>query len=325
MIYYTADNGGVTSSDNIKTVTGNPLSILLDILQNQTGKTIGTKVFPSTNIDFTTINAYINGPYNGVNFVFHLTQAPMALDFIKSQLLKPMGGYLFVNAAGLLTVKFFYPLAGPSSVGTIDNHTWTNIPTAEQTEMVNITEFQFDRDDDEANGTTNYLSQTVNEYPPSLNRYGIVGEVVITADGMRSGFQGVVLSLLVSQLIFLRYGNKSLKFDQGATDSHLDTCLFETGDIISVTHPAVPDRVAGVIGITNKLFEILNKKWDFTEGKITFTMIDASYLSSFGFFEIAPANENPYTTASSGDKTTYLFQSSTAGKQSTGVPANTLG
>jgi hypothetical protein len=329
VIYTTADNGGVTSSTNIRTVKGNPLSILLDILQNQTGLAIGTKKVPLTSIDFTTINAYINGPFNGVEFVFHLTQAPAALDFIKAQLLKPLGGFLWVNSQGMLTVRFFYPLAGPVAVGTFDSHTWKTIPTAEQTQMVNVVEYQFDRDDDIANGTQNYLSLAVNDYALSLNKFGIVGEQVISADGMRSAFQGVVLALMVSRLIFLRYGMKSLKFDSGSAESHLDTCLFETGDIVSVTHPLIPDRAAGVKGITNKLFEILDKKWNFEEGILTFTMIDASYLSTFGFYEIAPSSEATYNSASAADQAKYLFQSTTLGKYvntiPATIPANTLG
>jgi hypothetical protein len=325
VIYTTADNGGVTSSANIKTLNGNPLSILLSILQTQTGLQLGTKTFPLTMIDFTTINAYIAGPFNGVNFVFHLTQAPMALDFIKQQLLKPLGGYLHMNAAGMLTVRFFYPLAGPVALGNFNIHTFTSVPTAEQSEMINLIETQFDRDDDLPNGTTNYLSQTINEYGPSLTRFGIIGEMVVAADGLRSGFQGYIISLLVARLIFLRYGNKSLMFDSGSADTHLDTCLYESGDLVSVTHAQVPNRTTGTMGITNKLFEITNKKWAFKTGILTFTLIDASYLSTFGSFEIAPSSEGNYASDSTADKATYMFQSSTAGVMASGVAANTLG
>lgn len=325
VVYQTGDNGGPTSSSNLKTLNNNPLSILLNILQNQVGSQVGTKKLPPNTIDTTTIQAYIDGPFNGVNFVFHLQQAPAAGDFIKNQLLKPMGGYLCTNAAGQITVRFFYPLAGPVAAGTFDQHTWISIPEAEQCDMVNTVDFQFDKDDDTPTASGNYLSEVVEEYGQSFAKYGVVGEQVIAADGLRSGFQGVFIALVVSRLIFLRYGLKNLKFEQGAAESHLDTCLYELGDIVSVTHPSVPDRQAGVIGITNKLFEIVGKKWNFTEGLLQYSMIDASYLSTFGFFEVAPKSEAGYASASSGDKALYLFMCSTLGKYSTGASANVLG
>jgi hypothetical protein len=61
------------------------------------------------------------------------------------------------------------------------------------------------------------------------------------------------------------------------------------------------------MGITNKLFEVLGRTWKFSEGTVSFTLLDASYLSTFGRFLITPNAEANYTSASSGDKATYMF------------------
>ena len=321
-VYQTGDDGGSTSSTNIKTVSGHPLAILMDICKQL-----------SVPYDEAKITAYMNGPFAGTIFTFYLTQAPAAADFIKEQLLKPLGGYMWINAAGLLTVNFFYPLNGPVAAGSFTRDTWFDIPEAGQTDMVNTVQMQFDLDDSSANSSSSgtYLSSLTQNYEPSYLLYGnLSSEMTINADGVRSAFQGFFVAALTAILIFMRYGFKNLTFDSqssGGTnpDSRWTTLLYEPGDIVSVTHPQVPDRKAGVIGIANKLFEILNKSINFTEGRLAYSMIDASYLNNFGMYKIAPPGEPLYADASASDQATYMFFCGANGEYSNGDPGHVLG
>lgn len=324
-VYLIGDNGSVTSSTNVKTLNGHPLDMLLDILNNQIINPDGSRGLDPSLIDTTKIEAYRDGPFDGIEFLFHLNQSPTAADFIAAQLLKPLGGYLWTNAAGQITVNFFYPLAGPVAVQTIGPANWIAIPEAEQTDMVNTVEFQFDKDDDGPNSTGNYLNQSVQEYGPSVSKYGLYGGITIAADGVRSAFQGYFIAGIVARLIFLRYGFKSLMFDQAAPDSIWNTMLLEPGDIVAVTHPDIPDRKAGTMGVTNKLFEVLHRTFKFSEGKMVLTMIDASYLSTFGFFEITGDSQADYISSSTGDKHTFMFMTGANGKYSNNDPGNSLG
>lgn len=318
VIYLVGDDGvNIVGSKNPKTITGHPLDILLDILNNKIG-------LPAGQVDSTRIAAYRDGPFSGIKFTFRLTQSVTAHDFIKAQLLKPLGGYLWVNAVGKVTTNFFYPLIAPTAVATLGPGVWEKIPDAEQVALINTVQFQFDKDDT-IGGTGNYLSIDTETYAPSVTKYGQYGEQVIAADGVRSSLQGFFVSKLVARMYFYRYGLKNLTFDQNASDAILATMVLESGDIVGVTHPKIPDRNAGVIGITNKLFEIINKTFNLTEGKITLTMIDASYLSTFGQYKIAPTGEAAFAAASAGDKTTYMFMCSDTDLYSTGAAAHTLG
>lgn len=324
IVFQKADNGGVTSGQNFRTVHDNPMNILLEILQGEIVNPDQTTGLDPALIDTATIEAYRDGPLAGLKFLFNITQPPNALDFIKNQIMKPLGGYVFCNALGQVTVAFFYPIAGPVTQATLGPHAWTSIPEAEQTDMVNTVEIQFDKDDADVNASGNYDSDVVLEYAPSYQKYGIVGEHVIQADGLRSSFLGYFIAYFVAWMIFYRYGFKNLKFDQNAADSLWSTMRLESGDVVDVTHPQIPDRQAGVMGITNKPFQILDKKWNFTEGRVTLSMIDASYLAKFGFFEIAPNGEADYTAASSSDQDTYMFETAN-GVYSNGNPGNVLG
>jgi hypothetical protein len=322
VVFQTGDDGSPTSSSNIRTVSGHPLAILMEICKEL-----------AVPFDETKITAYMNGPFAGTIVTFYLTQAPAAADFIKAQLMKPLGGYMWINAAGLVTVNFFYPLAGPVAVGSFTRDSWTAIPEAGQTNMVNTVQVQFDLDDATSNSNSSgtYLSSITEEYSPSYQLYGnLSSELTINADGVRSAFQGFFIAALTAVLIFMRYGFKNLTFDSQSSggsdpDSIWSTLLYEPGDIVSVTHPQVPDRKAGVMGITNKLFEILNKSINFTEGKLAYTMIDATYLSTFGLYKITPPAETTYVLDSPTNQAQDMYFCGANGKYSNGDPGHVLG
>jgi hypothetical protein len=245
--------------------------------------------------------------------------------------MKPLGGYIWINAAGLLTCRFFVPLAGPVAIGAFGKSTWLDIPEAGQTNMVNTVQMQFDLDNSSGTSSGDYLSSFTENYTPSYDLYGnLSSEITINADGVRSAFQGFFTAALTAVLIFMRYGFKNLTFDSESSggsnpDSIWNTLLYEPGDIVAVTHPQVPDRKAGVIGITNKLFEILNKTIKFTEGKLTYTMIDASYLSNFGLYKITPPGETTYVLDSSANQKQYMYFCGANEEYSNGDPGHILG
>jgi len=318
------DGKNAPSSDNPLTLNAHPLDILLNILLTEVG-------LDSPLVDSAKIEAYRDGPFAGIQFIYEVSQSPAALDFITAQIMKPLGGYAWINSKGQVTVNFFYPLAGPVAVFNFNPSVWTSIPSADQIssnasrDMINTVQFQFDKDDRDSGGSGNYLSQDTEEYGPSVSLYGVYGETVIQADGLRSAFQGFFISKLISRLIFLRYGLKTLLIDSNAADSLWNSVLLEPGDIVSVTHDKIPDRKNGVMGITNKLFEIISKAVHFTTGTVTYSMLDASYLSTFGFFKIAPTGEGDYTTVSAGDKAKYEFFSNDSAEYSNGDAGNVLG
>ena len=324
VVYKTGNDGAPTSQASYHTLNAHPLDIMLDILINQLH-------LDQSLVDVTGIQAYRDGPYAGLQFYFLLTQPVAAADFILNQLLKPIGAYMFVSN-GALTISSFFPIQVPVAVATFGPDQWTTIPSAEQTgssqaasPLINYVQWQFDKDDLGSTGT--YNSTDVEIYGPSLARYGVnnVGELTITADGLRSAFQGYFIAASVSHMIFLQYGFKTLMFASNAADCHWTALLIESGDFIYVTHPNVPDRIAGVMGITNKLFRVVDKTINFEEGLIMLTMIDANYLVTLGFYKIAPETVLAYASESSANKAKYMFMSNGAGQYSNADPGHQLG
>jgi hypothetical protein len=130
VIYTTGDDGQPTDSSNPHTINGHPLDILLDILRHQIG-------LADADIDVAGITNYRDNVYAGVQFSFSLTSAPDAATFIKEELMKPLGAYLRVNAAGQFTVTFFYN-PGVASVMSLGVDQLTEVPDAIQADLINV-------------------------------------------------------------------------------------------------------------------------------------------------------------------------------------------
>jgi hypothetical protein len=309
IIYTTGDDGFATSSDHPRTLNGHPLDILVDLLENEIG-------WDASTIDIAKIQLWRDTIYSGVQFLFRkITSAPVAKDFIENEIMKPLGAYHRTNNLGIFTVNFFYPI-NPAPVATLDHGTLTDVPVAQQAVLVNQNVFRFDYDDSDKE-----QSEKVASYAPSIDKYALAGENIIESRGLRSAFGGYAIAAIVSRLIFLRYANKQLQFD--GLPNIWSQSLLEPGDITSITSSIVPDRELGVLGITAKSFEILDRSWDPMEGIASFKLL-AVDLSKFIQFKIAPNAEASFLSASPSDQDTYLFLSDDSGKYSDGTPANTL-
>jgi hypothetical protein len=324
-IYLTGDDGFGISSNHPKTLFDHPLNILVDALQ-QAGIDLA-------DIDTDKIEYYRDTIFSGTPFKFSLTSAPTAKEFIEGEIMRPLAMYLRVNNVGMVTINSFYPAVSgngtytPPTPPVMTAVVSTNrpdvnqldAPLAQEAALVNQVVFKFDAG---SSGSSDFLAEQVVDLDASIAKYGLVGSRTIESQGMKSGFQGYFQSALDGRLISLRYGFKNLVFDP--LPLTWNACVVEPGDIIAVTNPFVPDRVAGVLGISNMFFEVLDRNWRFKEGVVEVKLLAIDF-SLFKQYKIAPNAEADYAAASTPDKAQYMFQCSAAGKYSTGANANTLG
>lgn len=318
-IYTTGDDGFAIDSKHPRTINAHPIDILVSAL--------GQCGVPPSSIDTAKLYYYRDTIYNGLSFAFTLTSSPIGKDFIESELLKPLGGYLRETNTGLLTVNFFYPaLSGNGTytpptppVATLDSSNTADMPLAGEAALIDAVTFRFD---DDGTGNGSFLAESLQTFGPSFQKYGMVGPQIIESKGMRSGFQGFLWAQLISRLIFLRYGSKNLTLT--SVPFFWSQCLLEPGDIIQLTIAQIPNRIGGTLGVTNLTFEVLDRNWKFESGLIELTLL-AINLSAFKQYLITTNGEAAYTLASSADKAKYMFLCGTSGQYSNGDPANTLG
>lgn len=314
-IYEVGDSGRPTDSDNPRTVLGHPIDIMIDVLVNQLGIDV-------SKVDLTKLHDYRDGIFSGVEFEFILTTAPVAKDFIEGQLLKPLGGYRWVNSQGLITANFFYT-TNTAALGDLPKSAIIGVPVAVQSDLINIVTFLFDQTNDTGSNSSGYLASATKKYGPSIAKYGLFGATEIDSDGMRSGFQGFFQAALVSRLIFYRYGQKGDKFDP--VTLVMNHVKWEPGDIVTMTCDLVPDRANGVMGISARKYEVMDKNINFHDGQVELTLLDASFLDKFGRFFISPAGEPAFPGDTSINEAHYMYLCDDTDRYSDTTPAHTLG
>ncbi len=311
VIYTTGDDGFATDGDHIRTLNGHPLDMVIAILQDEVG-------YADEEIDIAKLEQYRDSVFAGVQMQFRIDSPPAAKEFIEQQLLRPLGGWLWTNNLGKLSVNFLYPLSTSAVIAFNEDNLKSEIPDVTQVELHNVVSFRFDKNDE-----GKYMAEAVHEDSVSVTKYAQYGQVVIESDGARSSLQGFFMSALTAALIFLRYGRKTVQFEEITAIWH--ACVGEPGDIATITHENVPDREAGTLGITNKKFILLDRTWDWQNCVVKFLAMDASFLDSFGQYKIAPDDMDDYAAASAEDKARYMFLSDNDDKYSNDDDAHILG
>jgi hypothetical protein len=316
VIWTEGDDGQPTDSDHPRTISGNPLDIMLAIFT-----LLGLDI---SEYDNDRIVAYRDTYFAGMNLTFKITSPPQARDWMQKQLMIPLGGILWVNNLGVYTVRFPFPLDGDTDpVMTLTKRDLSVTPVAGQAELINQISFRFDKNDDNS-GSSNvdFRSISILEDEDSIDKYGLFGEHVIDSDGLRSANQGFFWAAFVGRTIFLRYGNKNLMF---TGEGQWKLALLEPFDLVLVSHPLVPDRVNGVFGITDWLLQVMDRTLMFVPNKASIRFVDASHMSRYGRFKFAPDDIPDWTLATSDQKARYMFLSEDTGLMSNGDTAPILG
>jgi len=316
-IYGTGDDGSATSSGHVRTLLGHPLDILIAALETECG-------YLSSQVDEAKIISYRDGIYSGALMKFTLDTAPTAKDFIESEIMKPLGMYLRTNNLGQITIESFYPL-DTTTVMDFNPSNLFAIPVVGQADLINEVVLRMDDD-----GSSSFASETVLDDAASIAKYGLYGQQTIESKGLRAGLNGIFVGGVTAFLIFLRYGMKALTCgDNGKNvssdpiDTNWQSALIEPGDFVTMTHPQVPNRDLGVIGITGKAFVVMDRTWQFFEGHAQYKLIEVN-LAKLTEFQIASNGEPDYTSATSGDQGDVMFLCNDSDQYSNASPGNTL-
>ena len=325
-IYTVADDGQNTSSGHVRTLNGHPLDILIDALETECG-------LLSAQVDEAKITQYRDTIYSGAQMSFELDTAPVAKEFIESELLKPIGAYMRTDNLGRVTVEFAYPV-NATTVFDFTPDNVLDIPSAGQADLINQVISRIDAiSSTETSAGSGFAAERVQQDSASIIKYGMYGQQIIESKGLRSGLNGLFLASMTSFLIFLRYANKGLCHGDNGKNSSSDpvnamwsAALLEPGDFVNLTHPKVPDRALGVMGVTNKRYIVMDRTLQFligSAGTVQLKLLEVD-LNKFKQFLIAPNGEASYVSASTTDKGKYMFLCNDSDLYSNNDPGNTL-
>jgi hypothetical protein len=311
------------SKTNPFVIRENPITILLVIFQNWLGlgqlpdfspsdwrlydpnNEAATLINPNPWVDVPGLLALRNTVFSGELMDFTLTAPTVAKDFIENELFKPNSMFPVVNGAGLLSARLYRaPASGPVVPGyAFTDKNTMGLPQIDRADPLNKVTVSYDYDG------SKYLTVRTFYEPGSISLFDQEYVFAVQSQGLKSAWGGSRKSTTLARRVLRRYGYGTPEY---TIDSFLQGAVVEAGDYVTYTHPVARDPVTGNIGMSNVLCEVLEKQPSYTDGKITFKLLDTRQMKLGKFIKIAPAARGlpPYPVAAPADQAAYMFVSS---------------
>ena len=362
-----AANAFAVSEDNPRFVQGNPIDILLAVLQNELG--VGqdpslrssnyvlqqlapvysgqqnydplpppagwvlfapgndsTLINPNSYLDVDQFLSLRDSQFSGDFFEFSITRPIDGKQFMEDQILKVLGLHLVVGGDGKLRLKPMKPLPYQTPVFHLTAGNILGIPQTERQPIINLVTVRRDvADYGVSTAARAYLSEGTYVQQSSLQLYQQVYQQQVEATGLRTNFGASMRSRALADRIFRRHSFAPPAY---RLEAHLSTLMVELGDLVALTHPLLPDFQTGKLGVVNVTCEVIDRKPNYTQGRIEFSLLDTRFLNQSAPCLIAPAAAGigSWTSASASERAQYMFISVAAqgGSNPDGTPGNTI-
>jgi hypothetical protein len=349
-VFTQGDDGSCISKDHPHTLLANPMDCVLMVFQNELGlgqvpflpesswklyepsqwdlaaTSNPTLIDPNPYVDVDQFLSYRNGIFAGTLMEFEFQQPVEAKQFLEYEIFRALGGYLLVLPDGRLSPRFFVPPYTFLNLFEFNERNMTVLPGVERQPIINQVTFRMDYDGSQFQTEFLFLSA------PSLERYDFAGQHIIESKGLKTARGGVSLAALSATRIFRRYAGLDPVTgtpNGGAViltvTTHFRCLTVEVGDYVFVSHPLLPNFETGRRGVFNRLFEVIEKQPNYSEGSMTYRLLDAAWVRSKKLSRVAPLGTPSYPSASTAQRARYMFiaQDSTQA-YSDGTPAKTI-
>jgi hypothetical protein len=237
---------------------------------------------------FQQLDSGAEGLYKTVRpFLFVLTEAFEAKQFIETEICRAAGLYPVVDNLGRLSVRAFRPpAAGPAAGYTFDQNNMIVLPEIDRMPIIN--EIVFKVDD---GGTEMVFIEAT-----SVSTYGRAGQHVIESKGLKSVLGAQWFCQEVASRLFRRFAGTPTALRGGAPVARIESFLLTlpvwVGDYVNVTHPQMPDLLTGTLGVTNRLYEVIDREPDFARGRMRYRLLDTGLTGMEAAREFAPSDRD---------------------------------
>ena len=338
-IFTHGEDGYPISKDHPRRLIANPVDMILMVLQNELGlgqplpqesswklydpaqwdstdSANPTLISPNPYVDVEKFLEYRSGIFSGYLFEFELQQPVEAKQFLEFEIFRPLGGCLLVLPDGRLSPRFFLPPFALQNLFTFHERNIVGAPAVETHPLINQVTYRMDYDG------SKFQTELLFLYAPSLQQYGLGGQHIIESKGLKAARGGASLAALTATRIFRRYsgidpvnglpnGGASLL----TVTSHFMTLTVEVGDFVFLSHPLLPNFETGRRGVFNRIFEVIEKQPDYSQGTMNYRLLDTGWLSRKKLSRIAPQGTPAFPSASNFQRAKYMFLA----QQSTGT------
>lgn len=224
-------------------------------------------------------------------FWFQLTEPFEAKQFLESEVYKCSGLYPVVDNVGRLSLRSFRaPASGPVAVYTFDHNNMVVLPEIDRMPVINEIVFRLDHIGGGFQSTMMFV------HGASISTYGRAAQHVIESRGLRSVLGAQWWCGEVASRLFRRFAGVSPALRGGAPVIRIEAFLMTlpvwTGDYVNVTHPLMPNILTGELGVTNRLYEVIDREPDFARGRMRYRLLDTGLTDLTPARKIAPSDRD---------------------------------
>jgi len=223
-------------------------------------------------------------------FLFVLNQAFEAKQFLETEVYKPAGLYPVIDNLGRVSLKPAHPpAAGASPVSTLDPNNMTVLPEIDRMPVINEIIYRIDAEED------GFANELIFIDASSVSAFGRAGQHVIESRGLRTVLGAHWFCQESAARLFRRFagGPSGASLRGGAplarVEAFLMTLAIWAGDYVSVTHPQMPDILTGDLGVSGRLYEVIDREPDFARGRMRYRLLDTGLTGGSGARTFAPS------------------------------------
>lgn len=270
---------------------GNPINIILQILLSTGEKSNGTYDFRSSEngcgIDQSLVNisemeAIRDRYYPGDSHYLRIicTERIKAKDLIENEILKVINCYPKIDGNGRYSIIPFQPPATDDDTQSIGESDIIGLPKWDANLMSLRNEIEFKHDYDPTNN--DYDTITYYADGDSINYRGQGNDQIsIESHGLHldhspasTPSRATTIMQRRKNIAFTRWAIPPIKI---TFKTFFTKWLLEAGDVVKITHSLIPDIESGIRGITDVPMEIISRSIDWTNGIVTFTVLDTGF------------------------------------------------
>jgi hypothetical protein len=220
-------------------------------------------------------------------FLFTLNQSFEAKQFLETEIFKPSGLYQVVLPNGQLSLRCMRPpAAGASPVFTFTEDNLVAFPQWDRQPVVNQAIWQFaDQNYD------TFLQAT------SISLYGQGQQFSVSSKGLLTELGAYVWAQWVSDRLFRRFSGVAPAIKGGAplltVRAMLMTLPVWLGDYVALTHSKMPDITTGAAGVTNRIYEVIDRQPNYSGGTMQYRLLDTGLTGLPAAYEFGAGSARP--------------------------------
>lgn len=294
-IYSHPENGELLSTDNPWYLCGTPAEIVQAVA-------LFALQLPASFIDrpqMVLLDATTEGLFAGVRpFQFAITDSFEAKTFLEQEVLKPSLMYPVILNTGAYSLRAGRPpAAGPTPVFTFTQNNMMVLPVIDRMDVVNEAVWSYDYDGSDYQNYATWIEAT------SLSVFGPGTQWSVQSKGLVGALGATWFTEWVSNMIFRRFAGTPTGLKGGAPilaiQAFLMTLPVWVGDYVAVTHPLMPNVFTGALGVTARVYEVIERTPDYSNGKMQYKLLDTGLTGAPAAGTWAAGSANPFVVDSS--------------------------